>query len=53
MRLQKQLSRKGKGKDYHKYVLVLSEGLVKEAGFKEGDELQADAKSGEVKLRKK
>ncbi len=53
MKLQKQSS-KGKGKkDYPKYVIVLPKDAVKEAGFQEGDELQAEAKKGEIVLGKR
>jgi hypothetical protein len=31
---------------------MLSE-FIKEAGFKEGEELEAEAKKGEIKLKKK
>ncbi len=53
MKLQKQLSRKVEGKEYDKYVAVLPPESVKESGFKEGDELKAEAKKGEIKLTKK
>lgn len=53
MKLQKQLSKIIGSKRYNKYVLVLPEKLVKKAGFKAGDELKADAKKGEVRLKKK
>ncbi|MBA7637993.1 hypothetical protein ES703_45642 [subsurface metagenome] len=53
MKLQKQSSKKKGKKDYPKYVVVLPEDKVKEAGFKKGDELEAEAKKGEVRLRKK
>jgi len=51
MKLQSHKTRKDK--DYHKYVVVLPEKVVKEAGFKEGDELEAEAKKGEIKLKRK
>lgn len=50
MKLQKQKS--DYKRDYHKYVVVLNEDLVKEAGFHEGDELEGEAKKGEIKLKK-
>lgn len=53
MKIQKQLSKKSKDKIYHKYVIVLPEKKLKEAGFREGDELEAETKKGEIKLRKK
>lgn len=51
MKLQKQKT--DYKRNYHKYVVVLSEDAVKKAGFKAGDELKADAKKGEVRLRRK
>ncbi|MEK6910584.1 MAG: hypothetical protein AABW82_02315 [Nanoarchaeota archaeon] len=53
MKLQRQLSKKRGNKIYHKYVVVLSEDLIKEAGLKEGDELEPSVSKGEVRLRKK
>ena len=53
MKLQKHLSRKAKnGEDYYKYEVILTKELVKKSGFKEGDELEGEAKKGEVKLKK-
>jgi len=49
MKLQKHYTRKGK--KYPKYEVVLPKDAVKKAGFKAGDELKADAKKGEIKLR--
>lgn len=53
MKLQRQLSKKRGDKIYHKYVIVLSDNVVQEAGFKEGDELESFVSKGEVRLRKK
>jgi bifunctional DNA-binding transcriptional regulator/antitoxin component of YhaV-PrlF toxin-antitoxin module len=52
MKIQKQLSKKIGEKSYHKYVIVLPEEIIEKSGFKEGDELKADVKKGEVRLRK-
>lgn len=52
MKLQKQLTEKRGNKTYHKYVVVLPESAVKEAGFKAGDELKVEAKKGEVRLKR-
>jgi len=53
MKIQKQLSKKVKDKKYYKYVVVLKEKDVKEAGFKEGDELEAVVeKKGGMRLKK-
>jgi len=54
MKLQKHPSRKSKnGEDYYKWEVILPKEAVEESGFKEGDELKAEAKKGEIKLRKK
>jgi len=52
MKLQRRLSRKYKGKEYHKYVLVIPSEEVKKSGFKEGDELNLNSKKGEIKISK-
>lgn len=52
MKLQRQLSKKRGSKVYHKYVVVLKDELIEGAGFKEGDELVAEVKHGEIRLRK-
>ncbi len=51
MKIQKQLSKKRGNKIYNKYVITLPEEALKDAGFKEGDELVANVKKGEIKLR--
>ncbi len=53
MKLQKQLSKIVNKKIYHKYVIVLPPKLVKKLGFKAGDELKADVKKNELRLRKR
>lgn len=54
MKIQKHPSRKAKkGGHYFKYEVVLPKDAVEKAGFKAGDELKADAKKGEVRLRRK
>lgn len=53
MKLQKHISRKSKaGDDYFKWEVILSKEAVEKAGFKEGDELEEEARKGEVRLRK-
>ena len=42
-----------KGKKYPKYEIVISKNAIKKSGFKKGDELVAEAKKGEIKLRRK
>ena len=51
MKLQKQKT--DYKRNYHKYVVVLSDNLIESSGFHEGDELEAEAKKGEIKLKKK
>ncbi len=53
MKLQRHFTHKVNGKEYHKYVIVLKDEFIEGAGFKEGDELEADVKKGEIKLKKK
>jgi hypothetical protein len=51
MILQKHKTRKDK--DYSKYVVVLPKEAVEKADFREGDELETEAKKGEIKLKRK
>ena len=53
MKLQKQLSRKVGDKEYSKYVAVFPPEVVKESGFKEGEELNATAEKGKITIKKK
>ena len=52
MKLQKRLSRKYKGKEYYKYILVIPEKEIDKAKFKKGDELLLESKKGEIKVKK-
>ncbi len=52
MQLQKRLSRKYKGKEYHKYILVIPIQEIKKSGFKEGQKLKIETKEGEIRIRK-
>ena len=53
MKIQKHISRKSKnGKSYYKYEVIIPPKIIKKAGFKEGDELDAEVKRGKVMLRK-
>jgi len=51
MKLQKQKTDYKRG--YHKYVVVLPEKTIEDSGFQSGDELEAEAKKGEIKLTKR
>ncbi len=53
MKIQRQLTDKRGDKKYYKYVAVIPEKTIKEAGFKEGDDLEPVAKKGEIRLRKR
>ncbi|MCX6750711.1 MAG: AbrB/MazE/SpoVT family DNA-binding domain-containing protein [Candidatus Pacearchaeota archaeon] len=53
MKIQKQLSKKRENKEYYRYVINLPSELLKDSGFHEGDELEAEAKKGEIKLKRK
>ena len=53
MKILKEKSREYNGKLYYKYKINLPERVLKKSGFKEGDELEAEAKKGEVRLRRK
>lgn len=52
VRLQKQLSRKIGDKEYPKYVIVIPPKAVKEAGFKEGQELNIETKNNRIIIQK-
>jgi len=51
MKLQKQSVGKVGDKEYHKFVVILPNEDVEKAGFKEGEELTAESKKGEIKLK--
>lgn len=51
MKLQKHYTRKGN--QYPKYEVVLPKDVIESSGFHEGDELEAEAKKGEIRLRRR
>ncbi len=53
MKILKEKSREYKGKPYYKYKVNIPEKIMKESGFKSGDELEAEARKGEIKLVRK
>jgi len=53
MKVLREKSREYKGKPYYKYKINIPSKIVKEAQLKEGDELQVEAKKGEIRLRRK
>ena len=52
MKLQKRFLRKYKSKDYYKYIVNLPPLKIKEAGFKEGDELEVEVKNDKIVIKK-
>jgi bifunctional DNA-binding transcriptional regulator/antitoxin component of YhaV-PrlF toxin-antitoxin module len=52
MKLQKQLSKKRGDKKYYRYAVNFPEELLQKAELKEGDSLEAEAKKGEIRLRR-
>lgn len=53
MKLQRRFLRKYNNKDYYKFMINIPPEVVEKTGFKEGDKLMAEAKKGEIKLKKK
>jgi antitoxin component of MazEF toxin-antitoxin module len=53
MKLQKQLSRKSGDIVYPKYVVVIPPEKIKEVGWREGTELDADVGQNKIILRPK
>jgi antitoxin component of MazEF toxin-antitoxin module len=53
VRLQKQLSKKVRDKEYAKWVVVIPPDKVKEAGWKEGEELDIDFKGDKFTITRK
>ena len=53
MKLQKQLSRKVGNEEYAKWVVVIPPEKIKEMGWKEGMELEANQKDGKLVIKKK
>ena len=53
MKIQRHKTHKLNGKDYYKHVIVIPDRILEKAGLKAGDELQAQAEKGEIRLRGK
>lgn len=53
MKIMKVKSREYNGKLYHKYRINFPGKALKEAGFKEGDELEVKVDKNKVMLKKK
>lgn len=52
MRLQKQLSRRVRGKEYPKWLVVIPPKVIEELGWKEGDELDPLIDEGELRVKR-
>ena len=52
MKLQKQVSRRLKNKEYAKYVVVVPPQMVKELGWHEGEELKGEIKDHSLIVKK-
>lgn len=53
MKLQKQLSKRVGNTDYPKWVVIIPPEKIKEAGWKEGEELDIDFKDHKMILKPK
>lgn len=53
MKIQKQLSKKRGDKKYYRFVVNIPSDIMEQAGFKEGEELDFEAKKGEIKIKRK
>ena len=52
MRLLKQVSRKYKGTPYHKHWVVISNELIEQLKWDEGDDLKAEVKNEKLVIQK-
>jgi len=52
MHLQGQKSREYKGKEYHKYWIVLPNKIIEKLKWKQGDELEAETKDDKLVIEK-
>lgn len=50
MKLQRHNTKKGT--NYFKWEIIIPNEVIEKSEFKEGDELEAEVKKGEIKLRK-
>ena len=53
MRLQKQLSRKVGNKEYAKYVIVVPPKIIEALEWKDGENLEAEAKENKLVIKRK
>ena len=52
MRLQSQISREYKGTKYEKFWIVLPSKIVKQLGWKSGEDLELEIKKGKLVIEK-
>lgn len=55
MKLKKHLNRKDKntGQEFFRYDITISPEIIKELGWKDGDDLDAEVKGKELRIKKK
>ena len=53
MKIIKEKSREYKGTSYYKFRINFPWGVINGAGFKEGDELEAEYSEGQILIKKK
>lgn len=53
MKVQKRFLRKYKEKDYYKYVVNIPPLILREAGFREEENIEIKAEKGKIVLKKK
>ena len=52
MRLIKQHGRKYNETDYYKYIVVIPNKLIEKLGWKGGEDLEAEVKNDELRIKK-
>jgi len=52
VRLQRQLNRRAKGKEYSKWLVVIPPDMVEKLGWREGEELELDVRGDELRLQR-
>lgn len=52
MKLQKHLSRRYRGKDYPKWLVVIPPKVVEDLGWEEGDEIEPVIQKGDLRLHR-
>lgn len=52
MKLQKQKTREVKGKEYHRWVVVLPHDQLEKLKWEEGEELKSETKGNQLILKK-